>query len=191
MAERKEDPAAGCVSKYFAWPMDNSRPENQDKNIPDVILMGIWKQMIEEGKVGAVFYGGEVKTVGEWLGFIKSVGRFPVIVVDSEHNKAVTIAWFDQYSRGVAHAHFCVLGPYKKGIGETVINFWRGLETSPGAPFLKTMWGKTPDIYDNALRLIKILGFTVIGVIPNACWLHYEQKQAGGAISHLNLREEN
>jgi hypothetical protein len=49
---------------------------------------------------------------------------------------------------------------------------------------LKVLVGITPETHFTALKLVRLVGFTIMGTIPNFCDLVYEGKRVGAVISY-------
>lgn len=153
-------------------------------NVPDPFLLDLWYRMCREGKEKVVFYDGFVSNGDQWLEFVKSPFNYPVVVVN-EDKEPEAIAWLNTYENHSARCHHCFLRPFKRGVGEAIINYWRSMTDSTGGPLLLTILGVTPEVNEKAVRLVKLMGFTVLGTIPNFCKLKYENKLVGGVISYI------
>ena len=153
-------------------------------NVPDPFLLDLWYRMCREGKEKVVFYDGFVSNGDQWLEFVKSPFNYPVVVV-GEDKEPRCVAWLNTYENHSARCHFCILGSYKRGVGETIINYWRAMRDSNGDPLLLTIVGVTPENNEKAIHLVRMMGYTVLGTIPNFCKLKYENKLVGGVISYL------
>lgn len=152
-------------------------------NISDDVLLSIWGKMVGEDKEKCVFYDGTVAKPWQWLMFIKRTDNYPIIVIDEKG--PVCIAWLNCYENKSARAHHCVFGPYRRGIGQAVLDYWKGLKGVNGDPLLLTIIGITPETNIKACKALKILGFTVLGTVPNLCRMKYdEDKLVGGVVSY-------
>ena len=159
-----------------------------ERNVPDVVLQGVWRRMIETGAAQQFFYAGQVRTEQEWLRFIKSQHNLVVFVIDRDIQEIVLFGILNSVQNKTAQGHFCNVGPYKRGVGEAMLRFWAGMVDTEGVPLLSVVWGSTP-ASSRAVKLVEILGFTVLGTIPHMCNLKYEQKVVGATISYLDLEE--
>ena len=153
-------------------------------NVPDPFLLDLWYRMCREGKEKVVFYDGFISNGDQWLEFMKSPFNYPVVVVGEDKEPKV-IAWLNAYENHNARGHYCFLTPFKRGVGEAIINYWRSMRDTNGDPLLLTIIGVTPEINEKAIHLVKLMGFTVLGTIPNFCKLKYENKLVGGVVSYL------
>lgn len=178
------------MPRYDLWALDN-RIEGKEKNIPDVVLCGVWQRMCAEKRNRAFFWGGQVIDESGWLDFIKSPRNCPVFVIDTILADVVMFAILNGISGHIAQGHFCGIGQYHRGIGETVLNFWAGLKGTDEVPLLDTIWGITPSVFPNALRLIKLIGFVLLGEMPHMCHINDSEynQTVPGVISYLDLKE--
>ena len=151
-------------------------------SVPDVILYGIWKQMVDEGKVTQVFYGGTVTCAADFLAFMKAPKNLPVLVVDEEAKKIVFLAWLNGLQATHAYGHFCSLEPFKRHAVTTIIDYWKSLD------LFNIIIGLTPETNTMALRMIGIAGFKTLGILPRLCTMAYENNSiVGGVITYLDL----
>lgn len=153
-------------------------------NVPDPFLLDLWYRMCREGKNKTVFYDGFITTGDQWIDFMKSPFNYPVVVV-GEDKEPHCVAWLNTYENHSARCHFCVLGKYKRGVGEAIINYWKSMRAGDGSPLLLTIIGITPETNEKAIKFIKMMGFTVLGVIPHFCNMKYENNLVGGLVSYL------
>lgn len=165
---------------------------NQDGslNTPDSILVALWRHMETQGKAKRVFYNGHIRTEYDWMVFIKDPGNHVLFVVDDTTETICALAWLNGVEDRCAKAHFCILVPYKRGIGNAIMDFWKGFRWPDGTPTLKTLVGLTPESYDQALRAIKILGFKTVGSIPDICDMVYENRREAGVITYYHVASE-
>ena len=152
--------------------------------VTDEFLLAIWQRMIDEGKARWVFYDGSITTGDEWLLFIKSPLNYTLTVMDD--NGAIRmIAWLNCYENKSARVHYCNLGKYNRGVGKAVREYWSNLRDQDGNRLLKTLVGITPETNNLAVKMVKLLGFTVIGTIPHFCRMKYDgDRLVGGVISY-------
>jgi hypothetical protein len=153
-------------------------------NVSDYWLRAIWYKMVEDGKEKWVFYDGSVTNENEWLDFIKAPYNYPVIVRNDDTTSGC-IAWLNHYENKSARGHYCGLGVYHRGVGQAVMNYWKNLKSADGEPVLLTILGITPETNKPACRMLKVLGFTLLGVIPNFCKMKYDSDRlVGGVVSY-------
>ena len=115
--------------------------------IPDEILVGIWGQIVLEGKDKELFYDGTIKTPFEWIEFIKRAGTFPILVVEKESKTVVHIAWLKDVFDIGAWAHHCSVGKYQRGAWEAARDHWKKYFTN-----CKLLLGITPETNDKAIK---------------------------------------
>jgi len=104
-------------------------------------------------------------------------------LIDDKTQEPILFSILNNFDHGTGQGHFCPILPYRKGVGELVLSVWRKLG-------VRLVWGKTPAQYDRVLRLIKLLGFTILGEIPGSCWIEKEKRAVSGCISYLELKGE-
>lgn len=152
-------------------------------SIPDEVLIGIWAQIVREGKLIDLFYDGTIKNEYDWMEFIKRAGTFPLLIVDKEKNAVVHIIWLKDCFDISAWIHHCSLGKYRRGVWETARDHWRQY-----FPNLKMLLGITPESNEKAVKILeKICKFTIVGKIPHMCYLAHEGKRVAGIISYFEL----
>lgn len=165
------------------WPM----VEYEGKySVPDEILAAIWHQMEKEGKTKKNFFDGSINSLLSWLEFIKNRQVFPVLIVDLDKKEIKGVAWLNTVGHdGVAEAHYFALGRYVRGGAELVLGYWK---TFPG---LRLIVGYTPESYKTPIKLLKKLGFKVIGTIPDYFHKLYENKREGAIVSYYIIGEKD
>jgi len=166
--------------KYAIWPMACI---DGQWSIPDDILLGIWKQMVNSGKATKVFYNGTVRNADEWMAWTKSIGNYFVLVVNASEKKIAAVGWINAAHNGYGLAHFCVLGMPRPEMGSLAINYWKSLG------YFNVLIGITPETYSGVLRFIEKIGFVRGCTIPYLCELVYEGKIVGGVISYFDMKE--
>jgi len=160
---------------------------NGECNVPDKILVTIWAMILNEGKYDDLFYDRGIKTYEEWLEFIKSPLNYPVIIFEGETIHA--IAWLNYAERVSARCHFITFGQYHKQIGQTIINYWKNLRGSNGQQLIHVLIGITPEDNYKMVKLMKLIGFTVLGSIPHFCYIAKDDRMSGASIGYLDLKE--
>ena len=152
-------------------------------SIPDEILVGIWQQIVEEGKVEQLFYDGTIKDIFGWMEFIKRPGTYPILIV--KDSKVVHVSWLkDVFDVGFgAWAHHVSIGRYQRGAWEAGRDHWRKY-----FPNLKILLGMTPETNEKAIKFLqKICKFTIVGKIPLMCALGYENRRVSAIVSYFEL----
>lgn len=151
-------------------------------SVPDVMLQNIWRRLCNENKAAKVFYSGHVKNEDDWMKFVKRPSNYVVFVIDTKKLQPVAAGWLNNITDHVALSHFFVLGSYRRKMGELVIQYWKTLSN----PLV--FMGYTPEPYDKAIKLAKILGYKTVGTVPNYCHLIYENKYVPAVVSYLDIR---
>jgi hypothetical protein len=167
--------------RYLIYPYVK---EGEEYTLSDDVMRLVWYRMVAEKKAQVTFYDGGIRTEGDFLAWMKDPQNLPLIVIDGEHKSICMLAWLNNIKDGIAMCHFCVLGPYRKGLGQAVMNYWSSWKDDTGQPLLKTIIGITPEVYHTALKMIKHVGFTLVGIVPNFCKLAYENIRVGGMVSY-------
>jgi hypothetical protein len=156
---------------------------NGEWTIPEEVLVGIWGQMVAEGKNKELFYDGTIKTPFEWMEFIKRPGTYPILVVEKKKKTVVHIAWLKDVFDIGAWAHHCSVGKYQRGAWEAVRDHWKKY-----FPSIKLVLGITPETMEKAIKFAeKICKFTIVGTIPLMCNLGYEGRRVGAIISYYEI----
>ncbi len=150
--------------------------------IPDEVLLGVWVQIVEEGKDKTLFYDGSVTTPFEWMEFIKRPGTYPILIADKEQKRVVHIFWLKDVFDAGAWVHHCSLGRYCYGAWGAARDYWKTHCAS-----LKLLLGITPENNEKTLKLAqKIWKFTVLGKIPQMC-LMADGNRIAGFIGYYEL----
>lgn len=167
--------------KYQLWP---AAYVGGQFSVPDEILRFLWREMVRTGKDTALFYNGGVEDEGQWITWLKNPDNYPVLVIDTDTEKIVCIAWMNHAVDGAALVHFCMLGFPRPEIGETVLKYWSGM----GA--LSVLVGFTPETYTAAIKYAKLIGFKESGYIPRMCNMVYEGRRVGAVITTYLVNRE-
>lgn len=165
-------------------PMIGDRGE---RTLPDPTLLGIWRQMVAERKVEAVFYAGGVASADDFLRFAaKHAGRMVHAVADD--GRMLGLAWLTNVEDGSAFLHYCSLGRFRRDAARKLLGHFAALGQPDGRPLLDRLLGITPEVNLPALRVLRQMGFTTLGTIPGYCRLAHQGTRCGGVISFLELR---
>lgn len=160
-------------------------------NIPDDVLAGIWRQMVEEEKAQKVFYNGYITSVYDFINFIKNSGVLPILIADNETESFVHIAWISDYGGGHACMHHCSLGNFKRGAGKAILKYYELFQDpEAGGPAFQVLIGITPENNNAAVRVAKLMGFKIVGTVPMLCHDVYADKRVGGVISYYQYHRE-
>lgn len=153
--------------------------------LTDEILIGIWRRIVEQRRVEAVFYAGGVNTPAEFLEYILQPHVLCAVVCDAQTSEPRAIGWLTHAGAGSAFAHYCVLGRFRRDLGRTLLDYWFGLEAEAGEPLIEVLLGITPEIHTLALRVATMMGFTTIGSIPRYCRCPYAGMRCAGVLTCL------
>jgi hypothetical protein len=151
-------------------------------SLTDRHMTEIWLQMEREDNIKYAFFDGSVRSLEEWLSFVKQPDVFVAVVIDVERNIPVHVVWLSNASGPTAWAHHCVLGKYRRGAWEAVRAYWKN-------SVLRIIFGCTPETNKMAIKFLTKIGrFTVAGTLPELCYLAYENKRVGGTLSYCYLK---
>lgn len=162
-------------------------------SIPDAVMLGIWKQMVEEGRAKIVFYPGGIENEYDWMAWVKSPTNHPVIVVDTQEKKLVFVAWINSIAERICFAHFCGLGErtYHPEVGKLVMKYWSSfLHAVDGEPLFRAIFGLIPATNKKAVKLAEGVGFHFLGEIPGICNLVYKNMRVGGMFGYFIPQKE-
>ena len=151
---------------------------------PDDILLGFWNKLVELERVKTFFYDGRVQDAGEFITFMKGPSIFPLLVISADGARFLALAWLERFINAIAISRFCYLDNPQKEIGQQILDYWNKIE------LLKVIIGITPESHKSTVKMIKHLGFHVIGKIPDACNLCYEDRREAGIISYYLIGEK-
>ena len=162
--------------RYQLWPF--VRYEDDKYSIPDAMLAEIYRDLVESGRAGIVFYMGGIVTHKDFIDYLKDPKNHFVFVVDTETRKFVFMAWLNNIQGHTAYCHFSGLGdaPYRPETGRLVVDYWG----STGVPAV--LVGVIPETNRAAIKLGMNLGFERAGTIPMLCGLNQEKTRVGGVI---------
>lgn len=152
-------------------------------SIPDEVLIGIWAQIVSEGKDKIVFYDASVKTIFDWIEFAKRPDIFLILVANKQTKQIVHVFWLrDVFDIG-AWVHHCSVGKYQRNAWEAARDYWRKY-----FPNLKLLMGMVPETNTKTIKMLKnIAKFTVVGKIPQMCNMGYEGKRVSSVLSYYEL----
>ena len=166
------------MSKFEIYPLVR-RPDGW--SIPDEVLVGIWDQIVAEGKKQDLFYDNTINTVFEWVEFLKRPGTYPLLIVDTKKKTVIHITWLKDVFDIGAWCHHCSVGQYRRGAWEAGRDHWRKY-----FPNLKLLLGMTPETNTQAIRFLeKICKFTIVGKIPQMC--NFGDHRVSAVISYFEL----
>lgn len=176
---------------YVPVPLHSTTMNREEKT---KILVVLWQLLEAENKVKNLFHDGSVTTLLDWIQVMNNDNILPCVIMGREDGaeqpyqyKAHAIAWLNQYSYHTARCHFVVIGQYHRKIGETIIDYWYNIRDAEGKRLINVVVGVTPETNTAMLKLVKLMGFSVIGTIPQACYMAYDGCSVGGVVSYYEL----
>jgi hypothetical protein len=156
-------------------------------NTADSVLANVWYDLYAEDKLKDLFYDDSITTLDAWLGWIKMPFNFPVLCLSEKD--VVAIAWLNNLDYKTARCHFAFIGDFHRDAGKTILKYWEDMiSPEDGKKMFKTLYGVTPERNELAVRVIKVMGFTILGTIPNFCKWHGES--VGGVVSYYEIKED-
>lgn len=165
------------------WLMPYTYLENEGAwSLPDRFLSEIFMKLQKQDKIQKTWYDGSVQTEADFRAFLQGKGNFPVFVFDDQ-DRPVFLAWLNNLGPIFAQAHFCGIAPFRRGMAKAVLEYWFSMKGN-GQPFLQLLIGVTPATHTEAIRLLKIVGFTVVGTIPKLCYIRSRDEFVPGVISY-------
>lgn len=154
-------------------------------------LRALWERLVDEGLVRHVFHDGSVDSAGAFTAFAGEQGRaFYAVYADGD---PAALFWLDARAGRSARIHFAVyrafFGSAARVIGFYVTDWLLSVRGADGRRLIDVLIGATPRTNRAAVRLLRDLGFTVLGAIPHAAPL------AGGAstgavVSYITRKED-
>lgn len=153
--------------------------------LPDQFIYALAGQMVREGVFYKVFYDGNVVDPEGFMSVMKKPANVPVFFFDG--HEPLGFAYLNGLVGGMGFAHFCglraSLGRTNK-IGNMVLRYWMA-----NFKFLRLILGLTPQNNKLALRFIRSIGFTSLGVIPGVLYDAYAAERVGGVVSYYTRQE--
>ena len=159
----------------------------------DDFVGAVYDQMIHEGLLKTVFWGGHVSSKPEFIEFCKNSHNVLSFIFDRDLNngQCVGFSWLGPISDNYAFGHFClfksVYGGKYKDIGDLMLNYWFSFGTA--TPLFDVILGMVPGFNKKAQAFVEKIGMTRLGVIPTMC-----KKKTGeidDAVIFYKLRLEN
>jgi L-amino acid N-acyltransferase YncA len=150
-------------------------------NLPDNVIIGVYRKIVEQNLLDKVFYDGSIKTVEQFLAMMKLKSNLPVLAYNGE---LLGLAWLNDIAKDRALAHFVMFkeawGKHTKEVGNKILDYYFSMENDQGENIFKVLIGNTPAWNKAALRYIKQLGFSVIGEIPHVGKISYLESDEHG-----------
>lgn len=156
--------------------------------IPDELMRGLYRLMVQEGTEKIVYYSGTVRSEED---FIKSC-RPPVsntVLIVREEGEPVGIGWLNNFNHSSAHCHWVC---FKRHWGtrrpdkaiKKVLSYWFGLEAD-GRPLFNILLGIYPAENEDINAFAQRAGFTIVGSIPNLLYNYWDKRMVGAVISYI------
>ena len=152
------------------------------------IMAGIWGQIVHEGKQDLLFYDGTVKDLREWIYYIYNSNNHVVLIINDDGH-IYHIAWINKFYHGHGFLHHCALGNYNKKAWPVLANYWANLTNDNGDTIVKTLLGVTPVTNKKAVKIVRWLGWSVLGEVPALCYLAAEGRHVAGLVSYYVVNE--
>jgi len=155
-------------------------------SLSDSEVMGLYNRIEDDGLAKAVFYDGSVNGSEEFLRTMKfgQVQLF-VVLVDKV---AAGIMWLTNFEVRSATLHYCFFKSHHKmdlvNIGKTCILEILNMEQD-GLPLFDILTGLTPETNRAANIWNRKMKFSILGKIPNACWVDELQKSVPGTVCYV------
>lgn len=160
--------------------------------IPDELMKGLYRLMVQEGTAEKVFYSGSVLNEDHFLSACKSPGQHTLVILQQDGSPG-GIVWLNGFMGASAQIHFCMFkaiwGTRTVEAGKKAVNYFFGLTKPDGEPLFKVLLGLTPAEYRVAIRFIKEVGVTVLGTIPHFLYHYFEKRTMGAVVSYLERRD--
>jgi methanogenic corrinoid protein MtbC1 len=149
------------------------------------------KRLEDDGLVRHVFFDGSVTDARGFIAFAGEPGRaFYAVYADGD---PAALFWLDGRAGCSARIHFAVLRDYfgspARIIGFYVTDWLLHVAGADGRPLIEVLVGVPPRTNAAALRLIRDLGFTVLGAIPHGAPLA-GGRSVGAVVSYLTRNKE-
>ncbi len=173
------------MSRYIAYPVVK---QHGSCNVADDVIARIYSMVESAGVIEKVWFEGTVYDLDSFSRWFKNPNIYQTLVVDTQNLNICFLAWLTHCQEGTAQGHFCSLGRYRRGMAECALDFWRKLRQPDGEPFFRVIIGITPQENTQALRLVRLLGFTELSPsIPKICKDFYSGVQMPGVVSFCEL----
>jgi RimJ/RimL family protein N-acetyltransferase len=149
----------GCtVSKYALYPYDGKG------NIRDSDWHYLWDKLVEEGLVDVVFCNNRIANLDSFIALIKTT--LPIVVLDTETNKPLAMAWLADVTRSLGFGHFVFFKEtwgtsVPHDVGKDVLKFWFNTLN------LDLVLGVVPAFNTHAIEYVESLGMAMLGTIPH------------------------
>src|SRR5574343_645263 len=151
-------------------------------SVPIEAMILVWQQIVQENKVDPLFYDGCVKNLKEFLDYIYNPNNYVVLVV-WKNSHIYHIAWINKFYQGHGFVHHCALGNYNRKTWPLLKKYWASMKDDYCKPIIYTVLGVTPASNTKACKLLKVIGWTILGEIPGICYNYKKDINESGIIS--------
>ena len=152
------------------WPLDNA------------VLERAWSLLVAQDKVRSTFYDGSITTAEEFIEYLQKPSNYPTFMWNLTTGYPALLGWFNSLKDANCQAHFvCFDGSNPIKAGRELLEWWSSWD------MIRNVIGVTPESNENAVRYIQLLGFQVMGTVPDFCDLVYENRRVGGTFAHYSL----
>jgi hypothetical protein len=156
--------------------------------LPDEVMKGLYRLMVQEGTAKTVFYSGTVKNDDEFLRACRGAGTHTIVIL-TDTGEPAAIGWLNNFLLSTAHAHWlCFKGIWgtektHEAIKKT-LEYWFHFEAGDG-PLFEVLLGIYPEDNRHINSFAQKAGFTVIGTIPKLLYNFWENRKVGAIISYI------
>jgi hypothetical protein len=148
----------------------------------DMEVIALFQELEAQDMVGRLFYDGGIKDAAGWLQYMR--GMCWLVKVIEKGNGCVGVFWLNGFQGRTAQVHFTIWKHHADSqviIGKAVVEWLASLKQ------FDSLFGCTPKPYRDVVKLIKEVGFGIVGELPGACFIDRYSKYVPGVISTLDL----
>ena len=154
--------------------------------ISDEEIRILWAKVHRDGIKEVLFYDAEIDTEEDFFKLIESpYGHFYSITVDGE---IAGMFWLNGWEGYAARVHYCFFREYYRRCMEIASEGLRhifSMNRQDGTPYVKTLYGVTPVTNRLSIKFLQKCGFTVIGEVPDVCFIKRENASVAGVVSYI------
>lgn len=153
----------------------------------DSEVMGLYGRMEEDGTADTVFYDGSVRSAEDFLNAMKKgLNRLFMVSIDRGVSGVI---WLNDFEVRRAAFHFCFFsnawGKDLVKAGKKCVIYLLNMENGDEYPIFDALTGLVPIINERANEWCLKMGFSVLGTLPKASWIHSLQKSVPGTIYYV------
>ncbi len=156
------------------------------KHITEKELQSVWETGKKQGIYKKLFYDGTITTLENFITFAGEKNRAFYVIYSQ--TTPVALFWLDNRTAQAAFIHFALFKEAygKKGriLGTYVLNWLLTSKDQSNRAFFKVLIGVTPITHTLAVRFLKDMGFTILGIIPHVLPLA-EGKTTHAVVSYV------